>query len=124
MTIQDMYNYCSYYKESYVSPIQNVSVEGEKQETLTTSPSQQKHTASFDYESKRASKSANLENISLTFVADETFGYIGRDRNVENLDVMQAVSDMQKDSVLHQYHTFVSMEEPIFSSADGMVFLK
>ena len=69
-------------------------------------------------------KSADLENISLTFVADETFGYIGRDRNVENLDVMQAVSDMQKDSVLHQYHTFVSMEEPIFSSVDGMVFLK
>lgn len=124
MTIQDIYNYSGLYANNHVNPIQNVTVGVEKEETLTTNPSEIE-TSSGDYlEVQKAPKSADLENISLTFVADDEFGYIGRDRNVENLDVMQAISDMQKDSVLHQYHTFVSMDEPIFSSPDGMVFLK
>ena len=124
MTIQDLYNYGSYYKENHVNPIQTVSVEEEKTARQTASSSERETSSPFYFENTKAPKSANLENISLTFVTEETFDYIGRNRNVENLDVIQAVSDMQKDSVLHQYHTFVSMDKPIFSSADGMVFLK
>ena len=122
MTIQDIYNYSGYYKESYGNLIQNVSTEFEQKEVLATGSV--KAELPLHLEEKKAPKSADLENISLTFNSVDSFSYIGRDRSVENLDVMQAVSDMQKDAILHQYHTFVSMDEPVFRSEDGMVFLK
>lgn len=124
LTIQNVSNYSGLYKEYPVNQTQNVSVEVNPQETVTTSPSEKEEVSLSAEEMNKAPKSADLENISLTFLAEDEFGYIGRDSDLENLDVMQAVSDMQKDSILHQYHTFVGADEPIFSSEDGMVFLK
>jgi len=75
-------------------------------------------------EQNKASRSADLQNISLTFNAGEDYGYIGKDSILENLDVMKAISDMQKDSVLQQYQTFVGSGDTVFSSEDGVVLMK
>ena len=124
MTIQDVSNYGALYVDSKVNQMHRVIVEDAQNEAYATDYSVNKMSSNDSTNSMKASKYVDLEHISLTFVAEDTFGYIGSERNVENLDVMQAISDMQKDSVLHQYHTFVSMDEPIFSSEDGKVFLK
>ena len=75
----------------------------------------------------KASKTANLEDISLTFQQNESFDYIGQDKNVLSLDVEQAISDMKKDSVLQEYQYFVGSSKNLFEvnqSEDGIVIPK
>jgi len=55
----------------------------------------------------KASKNADINALSLTFNKEENFGYIGKDKDVAALDVQKAISDMQKDHILQQYHYFV-----------------
>lgn len=72
-------------------------------------------------------KNADVHALSLTFNANEDFGYIGQDSDLGNLDMQKAISDMKKDSILHQYQYFVGSAENLFpqsSSEDGAVFLK
>lgn len=70
-------------------------------------------------------KDAPLEDISLTFNKQESFGYIGRDSDIQSLDVQKAVSDMRKDSVLQQYQYFVGSARNLMTrSADGAVIAK
>lgn len=70
-------------------------------------------------------KDAPLEDISLTFNKQESFGYIGRDSDIQSLDVQKAVSDMRKDSVLQQYQYFVGSARNLMAqSADGAVIAK
>ena len=70
-------------------------------------------------------KDAPLEDISLTFNKQESFGYIGRDSDIQSLDVQKAVSDMRKDSVLQQYQYFVGSARNLMArSADGAVVAK
>ena len=76
-----------------------------------------------------ASKSADLENISLKFNAGEDYEYIGKDKELANLDIHKAISDMKKDSVLQQYQYFVGnaqsfMNDAIVASEDGIVIPK
>lgn len=75
----------------------------------------------------QAGKIADLENISLKFNTGEDYGYIGKDSDIEQLDIQKAISDMQKDSILQQYQYFVGssqnlMTENIFD--DGIVIPK
>lgn len=75
----------------------------------------------------KTSKTANLEDISLTFQQNESFDYIGQDKNVLSLDVEQAISDMKKDSVLQEYQYFVGSSKNLFEvnqSEDGIVIPK
>lgn len=70
---------------------------------------------------------ADVREISLTFNAGEDYGYIGKDSNIEDLDMQKAISDMKKDQVLQQYQYFVGKAENLFphnSGEDGKVFLK
>ena len=74
-------------------------------------------------------KAADLENISLTFNAGETFDYIGKDSDLSLLDTEKLISDMKKDSILEQYRYFVGSEEAnkVFyasQSEDGIVVMK
>lgn len=70
----------------------------------------------------------NLEDISLSFNVNETYDYIGKDANLQNLDMMSAISDMQKDKVLQQYQYFVGpnqLADPVVArTMDGMVIQK
>ena len=70
------------------------------------------------------SHSADLENISLTFCKNDTYDYIGKDASLENLDMMSAISDMQKDKVLEQYQYFVKPKDVLLSDVDGTVIQK
>lgn len=69
---------------------------------------------------------AALEDISLTFNKGDDYGYIGKDSNIYSLDVENAISDMQKDSILKQYQYFVGNNNAgtIVDNADGMVVPK
>ena len=71
-----------------------------------------------------------LQDIRLDEVAEQfsdDFGYIGKDKDIHNLDVEKAVSEMQKDKVLQQYQFFVDAGEAdrvLFGSEDGIVIRK
>ena len=74
-----------------------------------------------------ASRMADLENVSIKFNKEDSFGYIGMDSSLDNLDMQKAISDMQKDQVLQSYQYFVGNAGSIYgeqSSEDGMVVLK
>lgn len=84
-----------------------------------------------EQEGERPGRSADLENISLSFHKEETYDYIGQDKDIRNLDMEKAISDMKKDSVLQEYQYFVGSAAAISGSGlpddlagDGLVFLK
>lgn len=68
-----------------------------------------------------------LEDISVRFNKNDTYGYIGKDSDINKLDIERAVSEMRKDQVLEQYQYFVGTAEQdkvLFESADGVVVRK
>ena len=74
-----------------------------------------------------ASRMADLDQVSLKFNKEESFGYIGMDSSLDNLDMQKAISDMQKDQVLQSYQYFVGSAGSLLGempSEDGMVVLK
>lgn len=65
--------------------------------------------------------------ITLSFDSGEDSHYIGRDSDIEALDMQKAISDMKKDQVLQQYQYFVGRSENLFhknDGGDGLVFMK
>lgn len=70
------------------------------------------------------SKTADLENISLTFNKEESFDYLGRESELMKLDMQKAISDMKKDSVLQDYQYFVGSAASFMNTEDGLVFQK
>ena len=82
---------------------------------------------SIEEKSPVSRKNADVKELSLTFNANDDFGYIGQDSDIASLDMQKAISDMKKDSILQQYQYFVGSAENLFpqsSSEDGAVFLK
>ena len=75
----------------------------------------------------QASRMADLEQVSLKFNKEDSFGYIGMDSSLDDLDMQKAISDMQKDQVLQSYQYFVGSAGSLFGempSEDGMVVMK
>ncbi len=70
------------------------------------------------------SKTADLENVSLTFNKEESFDYLGRESELMKLDMQKAISDMKKDSVLQDYQYFVGSAASFMNTEDGLVFRK
>ena len=70
------------------------------------------------------SRTADLENISLTFNKEETYDYIGSESGLANLDMQKAISDMKKDEILQGYQYFVGSAGSLFQSEDGIVIPK
>ena len=84
-------------------------------------------TATEPEQINRASRVADLENISLKFNKEDSFDYIGNDSSLDNLDMQKAISDMRKDQVLQGYQYFVGSSRNLFTgqtSEDGVVILK
>ena len=78
-------------------------------------------------ETSRTKPALELENISLGFQKNDTFDYIGSQRDLVQLDMEKAISDMKKDEVLGRYNFFVGRSElagNIFESDDGIVKVK
>ena len=75
----------------------------------------------------QASRIADLDSVSLKFNKEDSFGYIGMDSSLDNLDMQKAISDMQKDQILQSYQYFVGSTGSLFGenpSEDGMVVMK
>nr|MBQ8253737.1 hypothetical protein [Lachnospiraceae bacterium] len=135
MSIDRIGMYGGFYNQYRVNQIPSVSVEEVKKQDQEASAQEQVAaagtSASQEYTSapqNQASRIADLEDISLTFNKNETYDYIGKDAGLENLDMMSAISDMQKDKVLEQYQYFVgpkAFENPVVTTTpDGMVVQK
>lgn len=120
------------YQSYPVEPIKKVEPETvrkqdeiqKQQENLIPAEAQDTQTAPDN-----RSKTADLENISLTFQSNDTYDYIGKDSDLTLLDVDQVISDMKKDSILDQYRYFVGDDEArnAFKAGldgDGIVVLK
>lgn len=137
MSIDRIGQYGGFYQNYRMPDISSVSVEDVKKQELE-SEKQQAQRQSIDSlqseyagqgqydEQKRPYKMADLEDISLRF-QNETYDSIGRDANLDNLDVMDAISDMQKDKLLEQYLYFVNPKadgQVVAQTQDGMVIQK
>lgn len=73
------------------------------------------------------SRMADLDNISLTFNANDDYSFLGQDSDIASLDMEQAISDMHKDKILEDYNYFVGSSDNLketFGNEDGKVFLK
>lgn len=66
----------------------------------------------------------NPNEVSVSFNIQESFDYIGKDRDPQLLDMQKAVSDMRQDTVLQDYRYFVGPSSSIFQSEDGIVIAK
>lgn len=72
-------------------------------------------------------RTADLDNISLTFNTGDDYSYIGSEFAIEDLDMEKAISDMRKDKILEDYQYFVGNSsdiKPVDGNADGTVVLK
>ncbi|MBQ9332943.1 MAG: hypothetical protein IJS12_01255 [Lachnospiraceae bacterium] len=74
----------------------------------------------------KAPRTAQLEDVSLTFNKQDDFGTIGRDVDIAKLDMEKVVSDSKRDSILSGYRTFVgpTPEQMVADYEDGMVISK
>lgn len=133
MSIDKLGQYGGFYNFYNVSKIPQVSVEDVKTQDVQSEQQRQQpmevsRPESADETSKRAPRMANLEDISLSFRTNETYDYIGKDAGLQKLDMMSAISDMQKDEVLQQYQYFVAPKEmtgPVIAATeDGIVIQK
>lgn len=134
MSIDRIGQYGGFYNQYRLPEIRQVSAEDVKKQDEQLAKQQMQQsvgTPKIDYAqppSNQAPRMASLEDISLTFNANETYDYIGRDADLQNLDMMNAISDMQKDKVLQQYQYFVGPKEMtnpiVMHSPDGMVVQK
>ena len=134
MSIDRIGLYGGFYNQYKMPEIQQVSVEDVKKQDEQLAKQQMQQSVEIPKidmaqgTSNQAPRMADLENISLSFNVNETYDYIGRDADLQNLDMMSAISDMQKDKVLEQYQYFVGpkeIESPIVAQTpDGMVVQK
>ena len=71
-------------------------------------------------------KNTALEDVSLTFLKDDTYDMIGSESDLNKLDMQKAISDMQKDKILQDYNYFVgsSVMHQRNISEDGVVVAK
>ena len=133
MSIDKLGQYGGFYNQYKMPQIQQVSVDevkrqdsrlAEQEQQSVALPAQQQSNETVN----TAPRMANLEDVSLTFNVNETYDYIGKDAKLQDLDMMRAISDMQKDEVLQQYQYFVGPKEmtgPVVTSTpDGIVFQK
>jgi len=115
----------SYYSRAYEIPTVTPE-EVKKQDELRQEmqPVMQAEMAEQQVPDNR-SRSADLENISLTFNKEETYDYLGSESNLSDLDIQKAISDMKRDSVLQEYQYFVGSSQNLFiNPADGLVIPK
>lgn len=130
MGINGINDYSSIINNFRIPSIPSVSVEEVKRqdELLSREKEQNLRVSTLEDVSlpARSGSNAALEDISLTFNKGDDFGYIGKDSDIYSLDVENAISDMQKDTILKQYQFFVGNTNagPVVNNADGVVIPK
>ena len=69
-------------------------------------------------------RATDPNSVSLTFDKNSDFSYIGRDKDLNDLDIEKAISDMKQDGILKEYQYFVGSASNVYSSEDGVVIAK
>lgn len=125
MGIHGVYPY-SYFQNSYhtgevpkvdsIEPVKEIAERNNVQEL--TQKSEEHDTKKQDWHPVR------LNEISLNFQKNNDYSYIGRDSNLENLDIQKVISDMKQDTILQDYTYFVGNAKNIYQSEDGTVIKK
>ena len=120
-------NYSSYYRTSQIPVVSTEEVKQQdmqKEQLKASAPEEQNSQPLMQPEEDFRTKTADLENISLTFNKEETFDYIGNESGLAGLDMQKAISDMRKDEILQGYQYFVGSANTLFKSEDGVVIPK
>ena len=116
-----------YYKASEIPVITPAEVQKQNEQQTDTNRAaaeEAKPSALADTREDTRSRTADLEDISLTFNKEESFDYLGSESGLMNLDVQKAISDMRKDSILQEYQYFVGSSPSFMNTDDGIVFRK
>ncbi len=129
MALGAISDYSNLLQNYYVPTIPSVSVEQvRKQDEQANSISSVQVENSPSYEETYQAPKRNdaaLEDISITFNKQEGFDYLGKDSDIQSLDMQKAISDMQKDQILHQYQYFVGSSNNLFSGmSDGKIIIR
>lgn len=115
----------SYYNRAYEIPSVTPQEVKKQDELLLASQTMPQAEALEMQAVDNRSRSADLENISLTFNKEESYDYLGSESSLAALDMQKAISDMKRDSVLQEYQYFVGSSQNFFTNpADGIVIPK
>ena len=126
--IQGIGQYSNFQNNYRINDIPRVNVEEVNKQDNAVAPQESKNLTpilSIDTQlSDQWRKSINPNDISVVFNKNDDFSYIGRDKDVESLDIEKAISDMRQDSILQEYQYFVGSVSNVFHSEDGTVLSK
>ncbi len=77
---------------------------------VDTSAAVEVSTETADDSQARSRQTFGAYDYAEQYDARATYDMVGADSDIHSLDVTKAVSDMQKDELLHQYQYFVGQE--------------
>lgn len=130
MGIQGISDYGNLFQNYRVPSIPSVDIEQVKKQNETVpsiSTNSEEATSLTTTTVNEASRTADLENVSINFNSKDDYSYIGSESDLGNLDMQKAISDMRKDQVLEQYQYFVGSSKNLTESMgteDGIFFPK
>lgn len=116
----------SYYRTSEIPKVSTEEVKQQEKlaEQQNVSAPEDNYSQQPQIIDDNRSRTADLQNISLTFNKEESYDYIGSESGLANLDMQKAISDMRKDEILQGYQYFVGSSNTLFQSEDGIVIPK
>ena len=124
----DYDNFISSYGMQRIPTVDPSGLGKEAQQTEAPAKEQQQPQVGSSYvrDVPQAPRTANLEDVSLTFNKQDDFGTIGMDVDIAKLDMEKVVSDSKRDSILSGYRTFVgpTPEQMVAEFEDGLVIAK
>lgn len=109
-----------------INDIPKIDAEQLKQQTdeLKQNESQSKPAITIEPIEDNRPRSLDPNTVSLTANKQETFDYIGSEKDINRLDMQKAISQMHQDSILKDYNYFVGNASNVYNSEDGMVISK
>lgn len=123
----DYTNFISSYGMQQIPKVD--SAESRIPDQAENQPGRQAESKPFDnaaFDGPKAPRTANLEDVSLTFNKQDDFGTIGKDVDIAKLDMEKVVSDSKRGSILSDYQRFVgpTPEQMVAEYEDGLVIAK
>lgn len=115
-------NYASSYRINDIPKVNNDSTLAANKPKIKTEPAE---IEAVSLTQNNRSRSADIENVSLTFNKNDDFDYLGKEAPIDSLDMKKAISDMKKDSILKDYQYFVGSAHNLsLESEDGKVVIR
>ena len=97
----------------------------EQEDKLVNSLDGLKQSYEMPYQVDNRSRSANLEDVSLTMQTGKDLDFLGRESGIEFLDMEKEISNLQRDAILQDYQYFVgSVNDVMYNNTEGVVLRK